>query len=426
MPKVSPHSTASDQALPSLRPLLMAGNPAANLNPPMRRRTPPPHEGEYAQICKDDAEVLSDGLGMHEETDAESNKEEKIQSTQQERCQPSPKEDMPTKESSESSSEEEQPTDEALCDKAQQWAQQLDTNFDAWWCKKIAKGITGWATRDTMICDLPKHGKAQPNHPDLVGPPLDYMHECQAFNGIRSDIYDLCWFYILGMMGDPPEFPAPREPATHGQIRDLLKSAHAIGWPYLILVHSTDSVTAVLLLRELHTAACLQWLQVDLWDKSVKVSFCPFCAYAGGNDLSYLNNIIIAHYNVSYSCGRCLKQAFISSLALHTHKKVCLRFTSMKAARVLDGKPSSGRGDSSRGGSSKATPKKDGKAAAANSQGLSTPVASQPSPHHSRQGTSHHHKSQKKDAGEKQKKANDVSPAQRSAGHKVCKDWGCC
>ena len=200
---------------------------------------------------------------MHKETDAESDNEEKIQSARQKWHQPSPK-DMPSKESSESSSKEEQPTDEALRDKAWQWARQLDTNFNAWRHKKTAKGVAGWATRDTMICDLPKHGKVQPNHPDLVGPPLDYMHEHKVFDGIQSDIYDRCWFYILGMTGDPPEFPAPREPATHGQIRDLLKSAHAIGRPYLILAHSANSVTAISMLRELHTITCLRCLQVNL------------------------------------------------------------------------------------------------------------------------------------------------------------------
>ena len=79
-----------------------------------------------------------------------------------------------------------------------------------------------------MICDLPKHGKVQPNHPDPVGPPLDYMGEHQVFDGIRSDIYDLCQFYILGMTGDQLEFFTPQEPATCGQIRNLLKSARAI------------------------------------------------------------------------------------------------------------------------------------------------------------------------------------------------------
>ena len=277
-----------------------------------------------------------------------------------------------------------------------------------------------------MICDLPKHGKVQPNHPDLVGLPLDYMGECQVFDGIQSDIYNLCRFYILGMMGDPPEFPTPQEPATRRQIRDLLKSTHAISRPYLILAHSADSVTAISMLRELHTTACLWRLQVNLWDKSVKLSFCPFCTYAGGNDLSYLNHIIIMHYNASYGCGKCLKQAFVSSSALHTHKKVCLGLASRKAAGVPDGKPSSGGGDSGCGGSSKATPKKDGKAATYNSQSLSAPSASQPSPHHSRWGTSHPHKSHKKDSGENQKKVNDASPARRSARHKACKDGGHC
>ena len=223
-------------------------------------------------------------------------------------------------------------------------------------------------------------------------------------------------------MGDPPKFPTPQEPTTHGQIRDLLKSAHTIGWPYLTLAHSADLVMAVSLLRELHTTVCLQWLQVDLWDKSVKLSFCPFCAYTGGNDLFYLNHIIIVHYNASYGCGRCLKQAFITSSALHTHKKVCLRFPSKKASEVPDGKPKSGRGNSGHGASSKATPKKDGKGGTAtNSQGSSAPSASQTSPHHSGRGTSHHHKP-KKDDGERQKKAAGMSPARKSRGHKTHKD----
>ena len=100
------------------------------------------------------------------------------------------------------------------------------------------------------------------------------------------------------------------------------------------------------------------------------------------------------------------------------------QFASRKAAGVLDGKPSSGRGDSSRRGSSKATPKKDSKVAPTNSQDSSTPLASQPSPHCSGWGTSHHHKSQKKDSGERRKKVDDASPAQRGTGHKACKDRG--
>ena len=160
----------------------------------------------------------------------------------------------------------------------------------------------------------------------------------------------------------------------------------------------------------------------------MKLSFCPFCAYVGGggeNNLWYLNHIIIAHYNASYGCGKCLKQAFVSSLALHNHKKVCLGLTSRKSAGVSDGKPSSGGGNSSCGGSSKATPKKNGKAPTTDSQGSSTPPASQPSPCCSGWETSRCHKSHKKDSSEKKKKMKDASPARKSSSHKAHKDGGC-
>ena len=139
MPEVLPHTAASDQVPPKLGPLTMARNPAANPSPPMQRKMPP-HEDEYMEVHEGNSEVLSNGqaasdgdegldhspiqntlsgvshvFGVHEETDIESDHEEKIQSAQWKWHQPSPKEDMPCKELSESSSEEEQPTNKALC-----------------------------------------------------------------------------------------------------------------------------------------------------------------------------------------------------------------------------------------------------------------------------------------------------------------------
>ena len=151
-----------------------------------------------------------------------------------------------------------------------------------------------------------------------------------------------------------------------------------------------------------------------------------------GNDLSYLNHIIIAHYNASYGCGKCLKQAFVSSSALHNHKKVCLGFAK-KPTAGSDSKPSNGGGgDGSKGGSStRATlKKKDSKAPATNSQGSSTPTASQTTPCHSRHKKSHCHKSHKdskskKDSsGDRKKKTKDVVPARKGSSHKACKDSG--
>ena len=132
-----------------------------------------------------------------------------------------------------------------------------------------------------MICDLPEHSKMQPNHPDSVGPPLDYMAECRIFDSIWLDLYDPYCFYTLGMTGDPPEFPTPWELVTHSQVRDLLKSARSIGRPYMILAHSASSVTAMSMLWELHMATCLRCLQVDLRDKSVKLVLPLLCIYGG-------------------------------------------------------------------------------------------------------------------------------------------------
>ena len=176
-------------------------------------------------------------------------------------------------------------------------------------------------------------------------------------------------------------------------------------------------------------AACLRHLQVDLWDKSVKMSFCSFCTYAGMNDLSYLNHIIIVHYNTSYGCRKCLKQAFMSSSALHNHKKVCLGFAK-KPTTGSNSKPSSGSGGNDRQGSSSTRvipKKKDSKAPTADSQGSSTPTASQMTPHHSGHDRSHcskPHKESKKDSLGDKKKKKHVSPARKGSGHKSHKHSG--
>ena len=179
-------------------------------------------------------------------------------------------------------------------------------------------------------------------------------------------------------------------------------------------------------------ATCLRPLQVDLHDKSIKMSFCPFFTYVGVNDLSYLNHIIIVHYNTSYGRGKCLKQAFMSSSALHNHKKVCLEFDKKSIAGSNSKPSSSGGGNGSQGGgSTRATPKKkDSKAPAADSEGSSAPTASQTTPCHSRHNKSHcskphkDSKSKKDSLGNKKKKKGHASPARKGSSHKSHKHSG--
>ena len=166
-------------------------------------------EGEDQQECPHTQDTLtgvSQLFSEHKGTNPESDSKEKVQTTWQKQRKDSSMEDSPKKDSSRSSSsEEELLIDEALQDGARQKAWLLDTRFNAWHHNKIANNVVGWATRDTMVCNHPEHGKTQPNHPDPMGLPLDYMTKCKVFDCIWSDIYNLCHFYALGMTGDPPQ-----------------------------------------------------------------------------------------------------------------------------------------------------------------------------------------------------------------------------
>ena len=119
---------------------------------------------------------------------------------------------------------------------------------------------------------------------------------------------------------------------------------------------------------ELHTATCLRCLQVDLWDKSVKLSFCPFCTYVGGGgrERSFIPK---PHHN----------SALQQQLWMRKVLKAGLRVI-FCSAQPQEGVPwVRGGGDANQGsGSTRATPKKkDSKAPASNSQGSSTPMALQ-------------------------------------------------
>ena len=79
-------------------------------------------EGQECPQTQDTLTIISQVFSRHKDTDPESDPGEKIQPIQQKQCPKSPKEDSPLKASSESSSEEEPPTDKALCDEARQKA----------------------------------------------------------------------------------------------------------------------------------------------------------------------------------------------------------------------------------------------------------------------------------------------------------------
>ena len=150
-------------------------------------------------------------------------------------------------------------------------------------------------------------------------------------------------FLPAGGEWGPSSIPCTRKPATKVQVCDLLDTAHEHGWPNLLMAHTQDSVTMVCLLCELHKVASLWRLAMEtvVEGGKKKVLFCPFCQYVGSNDISYLNHIVIAHYNANYGCGKCFKLVFKSGQQLKALKKVYKGFKK-KANKPVEKLASSG------------------------------------------------------------------------------------
>ena len=132
-------------------------------------------------------------------------------------------------------------------DQKVQWctdAHLLDKDFGEWWDHMIKEGHQELDTHDKMTCKA-KH----PNHVELH---TDYMRSHAVFELEKSNEYDLCHLYQVGVSRDLLKFPMPHEPATHEWVANFLHKARALGWPNLIMVHTKNLVTAVCLLQELH------------------------------------------------------------------------------------------------------------------------------------------------------------------------------
>ena len=65
------------------------------------------------------------------------------------------------------------------------------------------------------------------------------------------------------------------------------------------------------------------------------LSFCPFCQYVSSNDQSYLNHIILVHYNMAYRCGQCLSEVTPIGQMLSQQLNACWGFSD-KTAKIGD------------------------------------------------------------------------------------------
>ena len=162
---------------------------------------------------------------------------------------------------------------------------------------------------------------------DPTGLLLDYMKHCGVFKSKKTNEYDLCHFYQVGLSRDLPNFPSPHEPATPELFSKFLLKARVLGHPNLVVAFVWDSATAICLLQELHIKDSLRCLpmepNLDAGRKVIKkLSFCLLCMYSGSNYISYMNHIMCVHYHANYRCGQCLNEVFTTGQQLKGHLKV--------------------------------------------------------------------------------------------------------
>ena len=158
------------------------------------------------------------------------------------------------------------------------------------------------------------------------------MKVCKVFEPLASSAYGLCRFYDVGLKATKGSVPIsclmPKVPVTSSQLKALLHKGRRQGHPLLIMAIAGEVVTLHGLLSKLHMPGALQHLLMkcedDLVDQlRMKTSFCPFCSYHCHNDSTFLNHIMSFHYDVGYSCGKCVEEVFITSQSFKVHFKEC-------------------------------------------------------------------------------------------------------
>ena len=172
-----------------------------------------------------------------------------------------------------------------------------------------------------MTCEHGDPGKGIQSK-DPTGPRVDYMVNCHVFKMKQMSGYDLCHFYQVGSSGDLPPFSLPHGPATHKKLSDFLHKARAKGQSHLIVMHASDSVTAVFLLSDLHNKNRLHHLPFEGKGRTGGKHL-SFCLYMGSNNKTYMNHIICGHYDVGYGCGKCLDKVTVSGQQMSSHFRHC-------------------------------------------------------------------------------------------------------
>ena len=187
-----------------------------------------------------------------------------------------------------------------------------NTDFAAWRDKLICDGVVGIQECDKAVHDYANPGKKKPKNPDKIGPPISYMKECRVFQPLPSmtNPLGLCCFYPTDSASLSTLAP-PKLPTTVDHLNNLLVLVKSWHRPYVIVVFEGGPIMPLGLLQELHLGHTLAHIPIFLPEEAKDrykpwISWYPFCAYTIQNDPAFLNHVVNTHYQVNFTCGKCL------------------------------------------------------------------------------------------------------------------------
>ena len=137
----------------------------------------------------------------------------------------------------------------------------------------------------------------------------------------------LCRFYCTSPKKSNV-LTGPKSADCTRKIQGMVELAKGVRQPLTVVVFEGELVTPVCLLQDLHLCLTLSHIAIHTPEEAKvglmnHVSCCPICAYVVKNNNSFLNHIIVRHYQSSFSCGKCLKFMVADAQQMRRHIADC-------------------------------------------------------------------------------------------------------
>ena len=155
------------------------------------------------------------------------------------------------------------------------------------------------------------------------------MKHLRVFKSKKTNEYDLCCFYKVGLLGDLLNFPLSLRVCHLQAVKQIpaedqgARASQSSGGIPVGFCHSHLSSARTAHQRQPQTPG--DGAQGGCWQEGYQEAvLLPALYVFSSNDISYMNHIMCGHYHANYGCGQCLNKVFTTGQQLKAHQTVCM------------------------------------------------------------------------------------------------------